>query len=291
MSLKYPVSTLLSLVIICCTGCRKEVSDFTYTKPDLPVFHSILRVGGPIEATLSTVAYLSDTSFAPLAGTDVALYIDGILSGKMEENLPGKYSTNIAAEPFKVYQYKITSGRYGLMTVTDTMPGTPVIHSIKHTNISGVDEEGVTVPGVTIDFSTAEEGVHYVYIRLRTIQHGNDRDCEILDIDDPLLLQEGLPIPLFKLASQKPGRYQLNLKYTTGSSNSSSTFLYPLIVEFSFVSRNYYEYLKSVHFYEKGRFSQGIGVVNTPYNLYSNVEGGLGIVGCTNTVRLDTIFP
>jgi hypothetical protein len=91
-------------------------------------------------------------------------------------------------------------------------------------------------------------------------------------------------------------QYTMKVNYTTGSHSQIDngpwiTNLDPFVIELRSVSKEYYQYNRQKYLYETGRFPEfGIGA-NIAFPLFSNVEGGYGIVASYSSFVSDTIYP
>jgi hypothetical protein len=117
----------------------------------------------------------------------------------------------------------------------------------------------------------------------------------LINITDPVILSESLPITTFSNKLLKDTVYTMYLEYTTGSSGSSGgpiqMHVYPLIVELRSITADYYHYLQSFYLYERSLYNNNIGEIYAPYPIYSNVPEGYGIVGAYSSFICDTVFP
>jgi len=112
----------------------------------------------------------------------------------------------------------------------------------------------------------------------------------MIEITDPVLLNEGIPIAVFSNEIIQGNSYNITINYTTGSASSTGTNLFPLILELRSISKNYYQFLKQQYLYERGRYPE-FGSAFTSTNLYSNIIGGYGIFAGFSSIQSDTIFP
>jgi hypothetical protein len=119
---------------------------------------------------------------------------------------------------------------------------------------------------------------------------------QILNITDPVLLNEGIPLTVFSNELIESDSYTMTINYTSGNYTSNgngwNTELYPLVIELRAITYDYYMYLKQLYLYETGRYPTDVGGgAVTNFNLYSNIPGGYGIFAGYSWVVSDTIVP
>jgi hypothetical protein len=169
------------------------------------------------------------------------------------------------------------------LTTFDTIPSSPILTNVKYNAFAGVDEEGLTYPSVTVSFLNDPNINSFYEIKIWLLGFG---EANLINITDPILLKEGLPILLFNNEDISSESYSMTINFNSGSFDNDI----PFVVELRSVSQNYYRYVRSKYIYELGRYPE-FGNVSTPNSLYTNVSNGYGIFAGYSTVFSDTINP
>jgi hypothetical protein len=197
----------------------------------------------------------------------------------------GFYLSSLIAEPGKIYNCFANIRDEFALTSCDTIPPLPILTEIAFNPFAGVDEEGSTYPSVEISFENNPDITSYYEIKIWLLKN-NVAEANLINITDPILLNEGLLLPLFSNELITSDNYTMTINYNSGSSYNNM----PFIVELRAVSRNYYNYVRSKYIYELGRYPE-FGDVAVPQSLYSNVESGYGIFAGYSHIFSDTINP
>ena len=291
-----PYFVWLFAIVISISSCRKLVTD-EFTDPELiPVINAFLIPGNQFELQASYTANISKTIFNYIDNANITLLVDGTIIENLSYNEEGIYSSSIDINKESIYQCEILVPGFDPIICTDTIPSVPKVYNIQHINEAGRNEEGFSYPAIKVSFANDTSNKQYYEVCLRLLKSDNNEEkAELETIIDPVLINEGLPIALFRNEIIKDTVYQLTLNYTTGIHATRDgigyTPLYPLIVEFRHVSYAYYLYAQSVYLYENSRYPDGLGTATTAFNTYSNVEGGYGIFAGFSVFQSDTIYP
>jgi hypothetical protein len=124
----------------------------------------------------------------------------------------------------------------------------------------------------------------------------DDNRIAILNIEDPILLNEGVPFPLFSNEIMTGDSQEVLINYTTSGASSSGggpwvADTFPLVVELWTLNEAYYEFLKQNYQYENSRYPI-IGSGNqAAISNFDNIEGAYGINAGYSYVKTDTIYP
>lgn len=279
-------------------SCRELVTDQFPEFDTKPVVNAFLVEGATFKVNVSLAEKLDTNKLAYVDDAAVELYIDGHFAEKVEYDDLGWYFSDIVIEPSKTYKCNVSIPGFETVQCEQTLPSKPAIVGLTHINIAGKDEEGHSYPAISLAIVNLPGQKQYFEVQLRSMQEfGYIRDCGVQPIVDQVILNEGLPLPIFSNESITDSVYSLYLNYTTFTYGSNSkggpsrAVLYPLVVELRSVSYDYYRYKKQLHLYNEGRYAEGIinSMINT--NLYSNVEGGYGVFASYSYVLSDTITP
>ena len=295
-----PFKLLIFLVFAAMLSCRQVVQDeFAEFKP-VPVVNSILVDGMPVKVHISLAEKLDTNQLGFVTNAKIDMFVDGAFAESLAYANSGVYIAKTIVNAQKEYACKVDIPGYELVESSQFIPKKPVIKNIEHINIAGKNEEGTSYPALKITFNNELQSSAFYEVEIRTIRdirHEVEvRIARMQTIVDPVILNEGLPIPLFSNALINNLTYTLDLNYITGNSSSSNngpwrTSLYPLVVELRQVSEDYYRYKKQLYLYDQGRLADGIISSMTNANIYSNVSNGYGIFAGYAATVSDTITP
>lgn len=283
------------MVISCRTEIKDEFPDF---EKQLTV-NALFAVGEPLQVHVSHAAKLDTSRLGIVENAEVSLYVNQVFQEMLSYTDSGIYISSVIVEPDQKYSCKVVVPGFDEVTCTQITPQSPVISNIEHINIAGKDEEGTTYPAVKVTFKNNPDVLTYYEIELRNIltfrEDTTIRIADVINIVDPVILNEGLPIALFSNELINDSIYTLTLNYTTHGAQSSGgvyrTSLYPFVVELRSVSYDYYRFKKQLYLYQQGRTADGIITSMTNANLYSNIDNGYGIFAGYSAVVSDTITP
>jgi hypothetical protein len=310
---------LLLLIWICAfTSCRKLITDQFPDKEPKPVVNSIIRAGETIFMHVSLSGKIDTMQLSGAENATVQLYVDGVWVDNLVHTKNGFYESNILGEQQKRYTFHVTIPNFSTIICETFLPNSEFIRSIQHINDAGRDSDGISCPALKITFTTNPEVRQYFQLNIATLWESYLRDStgwfirdsngnyisyyatgsiELLNLSDPVILGEGLPIPVFSNRMISDTTYTMYLEYTTNSAGRDYEDgpmimgLYPLLIELKSIDSSYYHYLRSLYLYERGLYSSWIGEIYPPHQLYSNINGGYGLVGSFSKHVADTIFP
>lgn len=286
----------LCLLSIHFFSCREKVDwDFPDFEP-VPTINSILVAGEPIKVHVSLAGKFDSIPLSVVENAIIDLFADGEFIESLAYKEDGIFESSFNAESNILYKCEATIPGFPVATSICKIPLSQNILNIEHINFAGVDEEGVSYPAVKIEFSNSPGQPLYFEIVIRMLKYDWVTRPELINISDPVLLNEGLPLALFSNEMIDETSYTMTISYTTGSASYSSengwqATLFPLTVELRTVNYDYYMYVKQLYLYETGRYPNIIGGVVTPFPLHSNVSNGFGIFAGYSSVKTDTIYP
>jgi len=285
---------LLFQLMIC--SCRELVENEFADFQSVPTINSILVADSTIKVHVSLAEKLDTNKLALIDNAQVLLFVDGVYNETLIRFDEGTYSSTTVVEPHKTYHCEVDIPGYKTVSCSDALPKSAIISDILHINKAGKDEEGMTYPAIKFTFTNDPAEKQYFEVVIRLIEYGHERSADLEIITDPLILNEGLPVALFSNNLINDSIYTMTINYFTGSAGSSNgepihTNLYPLILEVRSVSYNYYQYVRQLYLYEKGRYLEFLTGSITAYPLYSNIQGGYGIFAGYSFMQSDTIYP
>lgn len=292
---------IIGQLLLTSTACRKLVETDYPNFSSLPVLNSIVRAGEPLMLHVSLASKFDGNEIKGTDNAVVKLYADGEFVEDLTSLVDGEYISTIVANTLVKYQYKVHIDSFAEVSGSITLPEATPLLDLVHIAVAGQDEEGTTYPAVQFTFINQPQIPQYFEARIRLLYSDGYQDVseftpEILNITDPVLLNEGLPITVFSNELIATETYTMYINYTTGSTNSDNginykTNLFPFIFELRTVSKDYYLFARQKYLYNSGRFPEFGLSTNTAFPLYSNIENGYGICMGYSTVVSDTIFP
>lgn len=283
--------------ILLFNSCRDLVDTDIADFGQVPVLNSIIIDGAPIEAHVSIASSLDTMQLEGIGNATVDLFEDNVFVGTMQYSGDGWFSSNHLAEAGKSYGLRLNIEGIGTVKANCAIPEPLGLLSFEHIPIAGKNDEGLTYPAISFTFENNPDEERYFEARIRLFKEENyERNAYLGNITDPVLLNEGLPLLLFSNELMNEAEYTMTINYETGHSTSTSsgnmiTVLSPLILELRSVSKEYYVFARQKYLYDTGRFPEFGLNAQTAFPLYSNVEGGYGIVASYSKVATDTIYP
>jgi hypothetical protein len=297
---KHTITTLLILAMLCIfSSCRKLITDEFPDMVPKPTVNAIIREGEPIIMHVSLAGKIDKNPLKGFENATIRLFIDDVFVDNLESVGDGFYESEIIGVQGKIYVFEVDIPNFSTLRCETFMPNSEFIHNIQHINDAGRDAEGLITPALRITFTNNPNQRQFFDLSIkinRGSREGDSWSAVLLNVSDPVLLGEGLPITTFSNRMIQDTIYTMYLEYTTGSSGSldygpTMMNLYPLIIELRTIDSSYYHYLRSVYLYERAIFGSNIGEIYPPYSLYSNVRDGYGIVTSFSRHTYDTIFP
>ncbi len=284
----------LVLMLLASTSCRKLVqSDFADFK-QVPTVNSFLKADSLLKVHISLASKLDTNELQGLENAQVKLYVNDMFKELLTSTGNGVFTSTTFVEPLRKYECKVDIPGYETVNCSNTIPKPSHLRDIIHISVAGKDQEGMTYPAVKFTFSNNPEEKQYYEARIRLF--GRETGAMLINIVDPVLLNEGLPLSVFSNELITDTAYTMTINYFTGSASSSNgepmtTTLYPFILEVRSISYDYYQFARQKYLYDTGRFPEFGLSSNQAFQLYSNVQNGYGIFAGYSSVISDTITP
>lgn len=282
---------LFSLVLVFFSGCRDVVEDKFAGFELKPVVNSILIAGEKPRVHISFTANVSDGNIRFVE--DAAVVLQDNLGNTDYLNYVGNgfYVGSLEIVESSIYTCHISVPGYDDIVAVDTIPEQQKVLSLEHINASGVNNEGEIYPAIQVTFSNNIHKRLYFEVAIKLLKYGEISSAALEEIVDPIIINEGLPIPVFSNKLMDSETASITLNYTTNTSNAQAMLLFPVVVELRTISGSYYEYLRSRYIYELGRYPDGLNATGNAHSLYTNVRKGYGIFGSYSTFTCDTLYP
>jgi hypothetical protein len=287
---------IILLVSLGIASCRKLVSDDFPDFPKVPVINSILVADSLLKVHISLTDKIGDEKLSFIDNAQVIVTTNNNEFDTLFYDGNSIYQSKTIVQPLKNYSCHVTIPGYQSISCDNNIPETPEILAIQHINYAGRDAEGATYPAVKITFKNNPAENLYFQIAIKLMMNDYVEFVQILNITDPVLLNEGIPLTVFSNELIESDSYTMTINYTSGNYTSNgngwNTELYPLVIELRAITYDYYMYLKQLYLYETGRYPTDVGGgAVTNFNLYSNIPGGYGIFAGYSWVVSDTIVP
>jgi len=255
----------------------------------------MIKAGEPLTVHVSIATKFNEKEITGIDNALVDLYADDEFIEQLAFSGNGIYVSETTAEPLKKYEYRVSIPGFSEAVCKAIIPAETSISEIEHITVAGKDTEGTTYPTLKFTFHSIPSEEQYFEARIRLLRSEYEYNADIINIVDPVLLNEGLPLTVFSNDLITDTTYMMTINYITGSSSGSGgsqyTNLYPFILEVRSVSKDYYLFVRQKYLYDTGRFPEFGLSSNTAFPLYSNVENGYGIFMGYSAVVSDTIYP
>ena len=278
------------------SSCRKLVTDKFPDYPQKITVNSIAKAGDPLWVNISLTGNINDSTLVFVDDAVVDLYINGSLAETLSYEGDGYYISTVVANENDslecVVAYKGDTARCNCIVPQKEIPlGFEYIAS------AGVDDYGEVLQGVVTNISNIDNRRKYYEINIYTIE-GPDYygTTTLMDMTDPIIKNEGLPLPLFSNELASGESFFVTLKYMTNNhqtifyNDSVINIIRPLLVKFRTVDENYYKFTRMHYLYTEGRYTYGSVDNPVTFNAYSNVENGYGVFAAY-TEYVDSIYP
>lgn len=285
------------LIMLFLSSCREKVYDSFPPFDKVPTVNSFLTRDSVIAVHVSMATKIEKGSIDGVDNAIVRVYSDNGVDMVLPHEGDGWYKASLSAETGEAYHCEVTVPGFPTVFSSTQIPSEPVFLNLQHIAIAGKDEEGITYPAMSFTFANNPDEIVYFEAVIRLFEYESIINATLLNISDPILLEEGLPIALFSNATITGNNYTMVLNYTTGSAGSTGvdgewrTTLYPFVFELRKVSKSYYLHKRSLKLYETGRYPEFALGGNPVFNVYSNVENGYGIFAAYSSILSDTIYP
>jgi len=266
------------------------------------VINNIMIAGDSVEVQITKTTSVNDEGNPPIEDALVQLMVENETFDLIYDDSSASYKLNQEIKTSVDYHFDIFDSSGELKSnFNQTIPPPQPILNIKHIDVAGVDDEGVSHPAIKIEVPN-NDSKDYFYVNIRLLRGDREGENEennrlrIINIEDPILLNEGVPFPLFSNEIMTGNSQEVLINYTTGGASSTGggpwvADTFPLVVELWTLNEAYYEFLKQNYQYENSRYPI-IGSGNqAAISNFNNVEGAYGISAGYSYVKTDTIYP
>lgn len=238
-----------------------------------------LRQEGVLDAIEDAVVLLQASEEA----TDTLSYMEG-----------GLYIGNQTLQAGKEYFLSVQVNGKPTITASDKIPIPKTFSDPEIIRIAGLMPDldaAFSAIRLTIEHDPNEENFFHIVSKAYIGNHWSD--VFYYAPFDPIILNEGLPLPLFTNSEMGSSSYRLNLNFgTTNASMANGIWVTSynfLLVELNTISANTYRYYQQAFLHEKGRNKDFQQLLPSVINVYSNIENGRGILAALSRYKSDTL--
>lgn len=292
---------LVILVFVIFTSCLRLVTDQFPVMAPVPTVNAYLRAGDTLQLHLSFAGTIDTTEIVNVDNAEIQLSVNGQFRESMHYLNNGYYSSNVVIEPATEYECIIAIPGTETVRCKQYIPEVIPILEIEHIDTSGFDEEGHPYAAFELTFSNDlikdnyyELALYYLYFDRDTKTYTSYWSSWMIQVEDPVLLNEGVGKPVFSDELMTDSIYTIHYNFyrhynsKTCAGSGCIHYSQPEIVELRSVSEAYYNYRKQLDLYELGLYTGFNGTLAT-FPLYSNIENGYGIFAGYSFARTDTI--
>lgn len=280
--------------ILFLAACTDLVQDEFEPYGPFPCVNGFLHADSVISIRVSLMKELGDEPL-PLVENALVLLLKNEAIIDTLRFTDGKYYSTRVAQANSSYQVKVKIAGLDTASATCHVPPKPIVNHIEHINVAGINYELYPYPAVDIDFAVYPNNTSYYEVLLRNANDG-DWFCQNI-LTDPVLLAEGYVEYYDNYSIVFSSRYisetSLVVRVNYDEQGGTNEFIYraPLVVYFREVSEEYYLFRKSLYFYKESLYPElNLSGYNVQ-SLYSNIEGGIGILAGASTFMSDTLYP
>ncbi|HET8860259.1 MAG TPA: DUF4249 family protein [Marivirga sp.] len=296
------ISSCLIISFLCLSSCIKLLQeDFPDFNNDW-VINNIMIADDSIEVKITKTTSVNGEGNPPIEDALVQLMVENQTFDLSYDENSDSYKLNQQIETNKDYHFDVSDASGKLISsFNQTIPPPQPILNIEHIDVAGTNQEGISHPAIKIEVPNNSSN-EYFYVNIRLLRGGenedddNDNRIQIINIDDPVILNEGVPFPLFTNELMTGNSQEVLINYITSGTMSSNggpqiADTFPLVVELWTLNEAYYEFLKQNYQYENSRYPI-IGSGNqAAISNFNNIEGAYGINAGYSLVKTDTIYP
>jgi hypothetical protein len=277
---------------------QSEFDDFS----DFYVINSIIIPDSIIGINISKSLALDKVSFQYVEEANIDLYRDGIYMERLTYQEGGNYLSEHIAREGVPYTYAITLPSNEKVSINKTIPIQKKLINIRHIEEASVDEEGTTIPAFILNIENNPEEDLYFHVIIRLKKYEGMSQADLIQVEDELILREGIPIPNISNQGIEVDNFNLQLNYITGNSGSrndsgNKTTLFPTVLELRSGDESYFEYIKENYIYTTTN-TPSLDGTNQPgldnyYEVYSKHIIGVNLAYSTfisDTIYLETTF-
>ena len=284
---------LFPIVALLATACTKVIEiDLPQHEPKA-VVNCFFTTDSLFSLTLDRSYSIFDTMVPPIGNAEVTLWEEGIpidtfyFSGEY-------YQSHEYPKQGKNYHIEVNSPHLGSVLADSYIPPSPILKSVSIRDSVYRDTEGYFVSQAKITIDDPGFSDNYYELRMLSKSKVSWSDSAITSVyydlkNDPILENEGL-LPYYPDSvvfgdALFDGKEQtIRVNYRRGISNRE---YYELVVILRAVTKEYYQYKKSLILHLAGQESDIWDGSGSPLQMSSNIKGGYGIfTGYSEVIRI-----
>jgi hypothetical protein len=285
MSTKKPLQYTLTgmfaylVLIVAMPSCDKEVDWEFPSHPPKPTISGIVEAGKPVWVHISLSGSIDSAQLTDVTNAQVNLYENGYLLETLEHTSNGLYTSSSEAQQGNEYKCEVSVPGYELVSATTIVPLAAPIENVKFIKNAWFNYWGDLQNAVEVTFSKHDAS----YLEV-VVWSDSERRVTPANIDDPVLLSEGLDLTLFSTKFVPTDTYTMRINLQIEDDT-------PIVVELRSVCKHYYSYQKQLSLYGDALYPDFFTGALPAIPLYSNVKGGYGIFAGYSKAISDTITP
>ena len=255
---------IIVILVVVFSSCRKVVTDKFPDYPQKITVNSIAKAGEPLLVNVSLTGNINDSTLVFVDNAAVNLYINGTHAETLSYEGDGYYVSTVVANENDslecVVAYKGDTARCSCI-----VPHKEIPLGFEYIANAGVDDSGELLQGLVTTIGNIKSQRKYYEIKIYTVE---GPDCyggtTLMDMTDPIIKNDGLPLPLFSNELASGENFSVTLKFMThvhGGAVYNDTLVQmirPILVRFRAVDENYYKFTRMHYLYYEGRYSEGI---------------------------------
>lgn len=260
-------------------SCQYLVTDQFPEHDKRPTVNATLVAGEPVLLNLSLSNKIDSTSIQYIDDATIELYENEAFIELLNNVGDGNYASNYIVKEGHAYSTKIIVPNYDSVFASTYIPEITPITKVEIIENAGITSYGSIYSAVNITFGNNPLIDQYYQVYVKFIRDEIRHEVQIANFNDPVILNEGLPLALFSNAIISGATYTMQLNFSPYKYKVSGKgeFWHPFVVEIKSVSYDYYQFYRNYYLYERGRWGDGIVSPMGHTSLYSNVKNGYGV--------------
>lgn len=286
----YLAPTLL-LFLLTAMSCVKTIEIDLPEHDPKAVVNCLFQTDSLFSLELKRSHSIFDTIPLPLTNATVELFNGGQIIDTFYYD-EGRYHSHIFPQRNTNYHIEVAMSEGEKVTSDSYIPNTPILEFLSLKDSIYTDNEGDFISQMNIVVSDTSYSDNYYELKLlyKFINYQNDTVVSSVYYDlinDPVLENVGLlnyypDYLIFSDALFNGEDYQMTINFRQGSNAES----YGLIIILRAVTKEYYEYRKTLTLHIEGKAGDIWNGVGEPLQMVSNINNGYGIfAGYSETIK------
>lgn len=296
------------IVMFLLIGCQKTIDLDILDSPTKIKVYSIFEYATSVEISLRTTSSMNtDYLEKPITDAEIFLYRNNKILDTIINSLTGNYQFNsLEYNPGEILSCEIVINDQHITSQT-TIPFPMEKVEISVDTIPTIRPDGEYAINITVSFQDKSESENFYDIELWTktliASTKNDYLLSRIKSDDPVITRQAYSNPLafitgadamslpFTDESFDGERKEITFYYcpafsetTLGDVTTSYILPHDLVIVFRNTNESYYNYKVSLIRHLLARESDEIFGASTPVPVISNINGGIGIFSCVNSM-------